>query len=70
MNLTVYQTFNIQSLRIGSLSNSSVMQIGTAGIVKPLSNNYNTGRFTAPAPLPGAAAPVPTQAALVPLAST
>lgn len=68
MNLTVYQTFNIQSLRIGGLSNSSIVQIGTAGIVKPLSNNYNTGRFTAPAPTAGAA-PMPTEAALVPLAS-
>lgn len=49
----VHQTIHIHSLRIEAISNSSVLQIGAAGIVKPLSNLYNTGRFSAPAPLPG-----------------
>jgi len=46
----VHQTFHIHSLRVDSLANSSVLQIGTAGVVKALSNNYNTGGYTGPAP--------------------
>jgi spore germination protein PB len=46
----VTQNIHIQVLRINGISNSSVLQIGTAGIIKPLSNLYNTGEFTAPAP--------------------
>ncbi|WP_010275109.1 spore germination protein GerPB [Paenibacillus senegalensis] len=53
MNLTVHQTINIHTLKVEAVSNSSVLQIGTAGIIKPLSNLYNTGGFTGPAPLPG-----------------
>lgn len=48
--MNVYQTITIQVLRIDGITNSSVLQIGTAGIVKSLSNLYNTGGFTAPAP--------------------
>lgn len=50
MKITVYQTITIRSFSIGSLANSSVLQIGSAGLVKGLSNNYNTGGFTGPAP--------------------
>jgi spore germination protein PB len=57
--INVYQTINIQSLRINGISNSSVLQIGTAGIIKSLSNLYNTGRFSGPAPEAGPIEPSP-----------
>ncbi|QOT12860.1 spore germination protein GerPB [Paenibacillus sp. JNUCC32] len=50
MNLTVHQCINIQQLRVGAVTNSSVLQIGTAGEIRALSNIYNTGGFTGPAP--------------------
>lgn len=50
MIVHVYQTITIRSLTISSLANSSVFQIGSAGLVKSLSNNFNTGGFSAPAP--------------------
>ena len=50
MNLTVHQHINIQTIKINSVSNSSVFQIGSAGIIKSLSTLSNTGGFTAPAP--------------------
>jgi len=50
MNLTVNQSILIQNLKIGSIINSSVLQIGAAGLIKPLSKAYNTGQFTGPAP--------------------
>jgi spore germination protein PB len=73
MNLYVTQTITIQKLSIGSISNSSVVQIGTSGIIKPLSNLYNTGGFTKPAPLIGnqpkpLPSTIPPEATLVPLA--
>ncbi len=39
-------------IKITSVSNSSVFQIGTAGIIKSLSTLSNTGGYTGPAPLP------------------
>jgi spore germination protein PB len=53
MNFYITQNITIQKLSIGNISNSSVVQIGTSGIIKPLSNLYNTGGFTKPAPLIG-----------------
>ncbi|MFM9328155.1 spore germination protein GerPB [Paenibacillus mesotrionivorans] len=50
MIVNVYQTITIRSLTISSLANSSVFQVGSAGLVKSLSNNFNTGGFTSPAP--------------------
>ncbi|WP_422656750.1 spore germination protein GerPB [Paenibacillus sp. EC2-1] len=44
MNLSVYQCITVQQLRIGSVSNSSVLQIGTSGTIKALSHVYNTNR--------------------------
>lgn len=37
-------------LRVDGVSNSSVLQIGSAGAIKALSNLYNTGGFTEEAP--------------------
>jgi len=50
MIINVQQTINIQMIKIGGITNSSVLQIGTAGIITPSSHLYNTGGFTGPAP--------------------
>ncbi|MFM1653392.1 spore germination protein GerPB [Brevibacillus sp. B_LB10_24] len=50
MNFYIYQNISIHTLKIDSISNSSVCQIGSAGIIKPLSQLFNTGGFTRPAP--------------------
>ncbi|HHW39136.1 MAG TPA: spore gernimation protein KA [Bacillales bacterium] len=50
MNFYVNQSIMIQYIKIGGISNSSVFQIGSAGIIKPYSQLANTGGFTAPAP--------------------
>ncbi|GIP33773.1 spore germination protein GerPB [Paenibacillus sp. J2TS4] len=50
MNLTVHQTITIHTLRIEAVTNSSVLQIGSAGMIKSLSNLYNTGGFKGPVP--------------------
>ncbi|GGD65468.1 spore germination protein GerPB [Paenibacillus nasutitermitis] len=50
MNWTVHQTITIHQLRVDSVTNSSVLQIGAAGSVRSLSQLYNTGGFTGPAP--------------------
>ncbi|RHW43165.1 spore gernimation protein [Neobacillus notoginsengisoli] len=50
MNFYIQQTIQIQTIRIGGISNSSVFQIGSAGIIKPAAYLSNTGGFTGPAP--------------------
>lgn len=50
MNFYINQSICINYLRVGSVSNSSVLQIGSAGMIKPLSNLYNTGGFIQSAP--------------------
>lgn len=49
-NWTIHQNIVIHQLKVGSVNNSSVLQIGTAGTIRALSNLYNTGGFTGPAP--------------------
>lgn len=49
MNITVHQSIHINLLRVGSISNSSVLQVGSAGAIQAQSNLYNTGQFTQPA---------------------
>lgn len=51
--MIVHQSIVIHQLKVESVNNSSVLQIGTSGIIKALSNLYNTGGFTGPAPVPG-----------------
>ncbi len=53
MNLVVHQSIVIHQLKVGGISNSSVLQIGCAGMIKSMSNLYNTGQFTGPAPQAG-----------------
>ncbi|MBT2694349.1 spore germination protein GerPB [Bacillus sp. ISL-55] len=50
MNFYIQQSININQLKIDGITNSSVLQIGSAGMIKPVSYLYNTGGFTAPAP--------------------
>jgi len=50
MNFYIQQSIQINFIKIGGVSNSSVFQIGSAGIIKPSSHLYNTGGFTGPAP--------------------
>lgn len=51
MNIYVQQSIHIQFIKIGGISNSSVLQIGSSGIIKPVSNLFNTGGFTGPSPV-------------------
>lgn len=50
MNFFIQQEITINTIRIEGISNSSVFQIGSAGLIKPVSNLYNTGGFKEPAP--------------------
>ncbi|GLB58849.1 spore germination protein GerPB [Cytobacillus sp. NCCP-133] len=50
MNFYIQQSIHINFIKIGGITNSSVMQIGSAGIIKPASYLFNTGGFTEPAP--------------------
>jgi spore germination protein PB len=50
MNFYINQTIQINYLRVESVSNSSVLQIGSAGSSKSLSNLYNTGSYVEAAP--------------------
>ena len=50
MSLTIYQTITIKQLRVENVSNSSVLQVGSSGSIRSLSQLYNTGGFTEPAP--------------------
>lgn len=49
VNLYVQQSIIIHNLRVGSITTSSVFQIGSAGTIKALSKFSNTGGFTEPA---------------------
>lgn len=51
MNYYIQQSIHIHFIKIGGITNSSVLQIGSAGIIKPASYLYNTGGFTQPAPV-------------------
>jgi spore germination protein PB len=64
MEWTIHQQITIHKLEVGSVANSSILQIGSAGLIKGLSQLFNTGGFAGPAPeltgpAPGAAGPVP-----------
>lgn len=49
MNFHINQNITIHNLKVDGITNSSVLQIGSAGSITPLSNLYNTGGFTEPA---------------------
>jgi spore germination protein PB len=50
MRFHIYQNIHIHSIKVNSITNSSVLQIGSAGIIKPYATLANTGGFTGPAP--------------------
>ena len=54
MNFYIQQSIQINFIKISSITNSSVLQIGSAGIIKPAAHLYNTGGFTKPGPKAGA----------------
>lgn len=62
MYLFVKQDIAIRQLKVGDISNSSVLQIGSSGMIHTVSNFYNTE----PAPEPDSPTATPL---LVPLAS-
>ncbi|GIN84045.1 hypothetical protein J6TS2_04310 [Heyndrickxia sporothermodurans] len=67
MKINVQQTIQIRMIKIGGITNSSVFQIGTAGIIKPASYLYNTGGFVRPAPTVGEVGAPIGKTTLVPL---
>lgn len=50
MNYFIQQSITINTIKIGGITNSSVFQVGSAGIIKPTSYLYNTGGFSESAP--------------------
>lgn len=64
MNFYINQNITIHNLKVGGITNSSVLQIGSAGSITPLSNLYNTGGYTEPAQEAGG---VPVTGTFVPL---
>ncbi len=50
MNIYVQQSIEINILRINNISFSSVLQIGTAGVIKAQTTAENSGGFTEQAP--------------------
>ncbi|MBW8350389.1 spore germination protein GerPB [Bacillus sp. IITD106] len=50
MVINVQQSIHIHMIKIGGMTNSSVLQIGTTGIITEASNLFNTGGFTGAAP--------------------
>lgn len=51
MIINVQQSIHIHLIKIGGITNSSVLQIGTAGVITPASYLFNTAGVTGPAPL-------------------
>ncbi|MBN8192500.1 spore gernimation protein [Bacillus sp. NTK074B] len=49
-NYYIQQSIQIQFIKIGGMSNSSILQIGTCGQITTNDFLYNTGGFTEPAP--------------------
>ncbi|WP_028610408.1 spore germination protein GerPB [Paenibacillus harenae] len=58
MSWTIHQNITIHQFRVENVSNSSVLQVGSAGSIRSLSQLYNTGGFTGPAPELGADSPL------------
>lgn len=51
MNFFIHQNIVIHTIKVEAISNSSILQVGSAGIIKPVSQLFNTGGFTEAAPL-------------------
>lgn len=66
MCMTIHQSINIHLIKIGSITNSSIVQIGSTGSIQGRSDIYNTGGYTGLAE-PATADELPSP--LVPLSS-
>ena len=66
MNFYIQQSIHIHFIKIGGITNASVLQIGSAGIVKPAAYLYNTGGFTQAAPLAQKPGVTPSETLLAP----
>lgn len=49
MIFTIHQSINIHFLKIGAITNSSVLQIGSTGCIQAQSDVHNTGGYPEPA---------------------
>jgi spore germination protein PB len=49
VNLTVHQSICIYFFKVGNVTNSSVLQIGSAGNIQAQADINNTGGYTEPA---------------------
>ncbi|TGB05257.1 spore germination protein GerPB [Halobacillus salinus] len=49
MAMTIHQCISINVLRIGSVSNSSIVQIGSSGVIQAKADLFNTGSYLEPA---------------------
>ncbi|WP_099157233.1 spore germination protein GerPB [Virgibacillus ndiopensis] len=49
MSITIHQSISIYMIKIGAITNSSVLQIGSTGSIQAQSDIYNTGGYTEPA---------------------
>ncbi|RDW19929.1 spore germination protein GerPB [Oceanobacillus chungangensis] len=49
MNIIIHQSISIYLIKIGAITNSSVLQIGSTGSIQAQSDIYNTGGYTEPA---------------------
>jgi spore germination protein PB len=58
MSWTIHQNITIHQFRVENVSNSSVLQVGSAGSIRSLSQLYNTGGYTEPAPQLGEPSPL------------
>lgn len=65
MNYYIQQSIQINLIKIGGISNSSVLQIGSAGIIRPASYLYNTGQYTEPAPASSVAGETPLAGSVI-----
>ena len=64
MKFYINQSIHIHSIRITTISNSSIFQIGSAGIIKSLSTLSNTGKYIEEV------APIPSSTVVTKEAST
>ncbi|MGD7045242.1 spore germination protein GerPB [Jeotgalibacillus proteolyticus] len=46
----IHQQISVNQIKIGSMSNSSILQIGTVGSIQSRAELSNTGKFTKAAP--------------------
>jgi spore germination protein PB len=48
MSIIIHQSISIYLIKIGAITNSSVLQIGSTGSIQAQSDIYNTGGYKEP----------------------